>query len=95
VREGRGLLGPGAERLVNRDGQELGVAERVADAVCGDGVTVIAGVPHQRPARAERLAHLIGHAEHALHRRGPASVAQPPGQLRGAAFQQLARGRCP
>src|ERR1051326_3313143 len=29
-REGRGLPGPGTERLVNRDGQELGVAERVA-----------------------------------------------------------------
>ena len=60
--------GVGAEGLVERDGQELGVAEGVADAVGGDRVTVIAGVPDQGPARPERLAQLIGLAEHALDR---------------------------
>src|SRR6266487_920805 len=57
-RERRGLLGVTAERLVECDGQELGVAERVADAVAGDGVTVIARVPDQGPARVVRLAQL-------------------------------------
>src|SRR5262249_60402255 len=92
MREGRNLIDASAERLVDRDGQELSVAERVGDAVCGDGVTVIAGVAHKRPARTERLAYLIGHAEHALHRRGPASVAEPLGHLRGGALQPTAQG---
>jgi hypothetical protein len=91
-RKGRNLLDASAERLVDRDGQEFSVAERVGDAVRGDGVTVIAGVAHERPARTERLAYLIGLAEHALHRRGPASVAEPLGQLRGGTLQQLAEG---
>src|SRR6266568_6821371 len=91
-RERRGLPGVTAERLVECDGQELGVAERVADAVAGDGVTVIARVPDQGPARAERLAHLVGHPEHAPHRRGTAGVAQPLGEVWGRTLQQLAEG---
>ena len=67
-RQGRGLLAVGVQRPVKRDGQELGVAEGVADAVGGDGVTVVAGVPDQGPARPERLAQLVGLAEHALDR---------------------------
>src|SRR5215467_8829324 len=43
-----------AERLVQGGGQQLGVAEGVADAVGGDRVPVVAGVPGQRPARAAR-----------------------------------------
>ena len=67
-RQGRGLLALPVQRPVKRDGQELGVAEGVADAVGGDGVTVVAGVPDQGPARPERLAQLVGLAEHALDR---------------------------
>src|SRR6266496_2029801 len=71
ARERRGRLGAGTQRLVERHGQQLGVAERVADAVAGDRVTVIARVPDQRPAGAERLADLVGQPQHALDRRGP------------------------
>ncbi len=64
----RGAFGGGAgECLVEGGDEEFGVAERVADAVGGDGVTVVAGVADQRPARAVRLADLVGLAEHALH----------------------------
>src|SRR5512132_103230 len=73
------LTGAGTQGLVECDGQQLGVAERVADAVGGDRVTVIAGVADQRPARAERLPQLAGLAQHALDRRGTAGIAQPPG----------------
>src|SRR3954447_1038670 len=43
-RQSRGLLGAGTEGLVKRDGQELSVTERAADAVAGDRVAVISGV---------------------------------------------------
>src|SRR4029453_12097393 len=62
-RQGCGLLAVGVQRPVKRDGQELGVAEGVADAVGGDGITVVAGVPDQGPAGPERLAQLVGLAE--------------------------------
>jgi hypothetical protein len=67
-------------------------AERVADAVGGDGVTVVARVSDQRPAGADRLAQLVGLPQHALDRRGTASLPQPLGQLRGRMLQQLAEG---
>src|SRR6266498_850675 len=89
-RERRGLLGGATQRMVECDRQELGVVERVADAVGGDRVAVVAGVPDQRPARAERLAYLVGLPQHALHRRGTVSVAQPLGKLRGRSPEQLA-----
>src|SRR5215472_12824590 len=46
-RESSALLGDAAKCLVKCRGQELSVAERVTDAVAGDGVTVIARVPDQ------------------------------------------------
>src|SRR6266545_3268071 len=91
-RQRRGLFGGATQRMVECDRQELGVVERVADAVAGDRVAVVSGVPDQRPARAERLADLVGQPQHALHRRGPASVAQPLGQLWGRTLQQLLEG---
>src|SRR5262245_41318614 len=48
-----------AERLVERGGAQLGVAERVADALRGDGVLVVAGVADERPSPAERLAEEV------------------------------------
>jgi hypothetical protein len=44
-RQSRGLLRAGTEAPVKRDGQELSVAERVADAVAGDRVAVIVDPP--------------------------------------------------
>jgi hypothetical protein len=66
-RERRHLVGVAGKRPVERDGQQFGVAECVADAVAGDRVAVVARVSDQGPARADRLAHLVGHPEHAMH----------------------------
>jgi hypothetical protein len=74
-RQSSGFLGVGTEGMVKRDGQELSVAEGVADAVAGDCVAVITGVSDQSPARAERLAQLVRHPEPAPHRGGAASMA--------------------
>src|SRR4029453_18217002 len=46
-RQGRGLVAVPIQRLVKCGRQELGVAEGVAYAVGGEGVTVVAGVPDQ------------------------------------------------
>src|SRR5262245_24569052 len=40
-RQGRGLLAVPIQRTVKGHGQELGVAEGVADAIGGDGVAVV------------------------------------------------------
>src|SRR5262245_6297151 len=90
ARERGGILGAGAERVVEGGRQQFGIAERVTDAVGGDRVAVVSGVPDQGPAWAERLAQLVGLPEHAPHRRGLAGVTQPLDQLRGHARQQLA-----
>ena len=49
------------ERVVERGGAQLGVAEGVVDALRGDEVLVVAGVADQRPAGAEGLAEVVRH----------------------------------
>ena len=62
--------GRAAQGLVEGLRQQLGVAEGVADAVAGDGVAVVAGIPDEGPARAGRLAEVVRHPQHPAHRRG-------------------------
>ncbi|MGH9231551.1 MAG: hypothetical protein ACRD07_22965, partial [Acidimicrobiales bacterium] len=44
--------------VYERSGEELGVAEGVGYAVCGERVAVVARVADERPSVAERLAHV-------------------------------------
>src|SRR5215471_17295301 len=62
--QGDAFFGGAAQCLVERDGQQFGVAVGVAEAVAGDRVAVVAGVADQRPAGAVRCADHVGAAQH-------------------------------
>ena len=71
------LLGGGDQRTVQRGGEELGVAEGVADAVTGDRVTVVAGIANECPPTSDRFDDLVGDAHHPARRRGGHGVVEP------------------
>ena len=57
------LVGRVTQHPASRLGEQLGVPERVREAVSGDGVAVVAGVAHQRPARPGGLSHVVGQGD--------------------------------
>ena len=60
VRAERVVLGDlAAQRVAEVPGEQLGVAERVGDAVAGDRVAVVAGVADERPPGAGGLEHVV------------------------------------
>jgi hypothetical protein len=58
--QGGAFLGGAAQRLIERAGQQLGVAVGVAEAVSGDRVAVVAGVADKCPAGPVRSAEHVG-----------------------------------
>ena len=61
-------------------GAQLGVAERVADALRGDRILVVAGVADERPAGSVRLAEEVGHGA-AVEALLAGRAADPLGEL--------------
>lgn len=66
-----------AETVGDRVGQQLGVAERLAGALAGDGVEEQASASDERPARAVRLAEVAGQVGTAAETLGPPASADP------------------
>src|SRR5215475_1061600 len=93
--------GTPTDRVVEGSRQELSVAERVADAIAGDGVTVVPRVPDQSPARTKRLTHLVGLPQHpptrrhtvGVTRRSASSGAERPSSCANASVRDPVRRR--
>ncbi len=75
--QGIALLGGGDQRTVQCGGEQLGVAESVADAVAGDRVTVIAGITDECPPATDRFDDLIGEGYHPASGRGADGIVEP------------------
>ena len=88
ARQCGGLVGTAAQDGIQRAGEQVGIAERIADAVARDRVAVVAGITHQGPAGTDRLADLVRHADHPADRRRASGVGGDPiGQLRCSGAQ--------
>ena len=81
------LVGRVTQHPASRLGEQLGVPERVREAVSGDGVAVVAGVAHQRPARPGGLSHVVGQGDRSSHRCGDLAGAHPLAQVGRAILQ--------